>query len=824
MLKIVYKNLVGQFKKQRLLSLLLVLNIVVSCLVICFSYGLYQNYNVFISKGEEEQINTLDILINDENTHILNGIGLPTASDITPEKIIELLHSMPASCEEDLQYIQLGFLTPSPFFAGFSEDESAGFSDETIMYSDEAEASYGIVEYSCGIKDGQIIDAQDMFTEQEMSGKEKLVCVTDALFDATKSSSITYLKYDYTIQMKTLPPDADSIIFGGEKYTIKKVIDTGGMSHMLYIPLTAAPKGSEVLLDSTGEHEYRCFTFSFNNSITKEQYNDIAAAVRSIFGDLVYLQPIEFTAATEIYFYKTIMLISVIIAVLAAINMAILYRYILEKRSSQLAIFRICGCSKGKAIASYLLECLIINAPLFALTQLLYHKLIMPHLSGLFPNMAGAYSFKLYAAVFGIYIAASTLVMLIMIIHTVNSHSLVDMKKSAKSANRSGIMRVFEVVQLAAVITMLTLIVSAVISRYTKFEPFEKYIDRKGYMIIFSDMATYPEELAEITGGAECITNQFVNAYDGDTALDGISYSDEFIEAYSPPIKEGIWLADTDETYEKDGYIPAVVTSCGGRYTVGDVFESDMVMSFDESGAPDKVVTARYKIIGVTEDNVSIASYIVNNYAPHSYNDIYAVFNDEYETKDFLLTRNSDTYACYGHDGALHGAQFVFCDNLTDEEYAELGEKLSRAKGSYAPLSEVYSNSMQYIYEQMYTLFPIAVCIFILTIISTVSISAIYTKRQLRNYAIFYICGARWRTCALRSLKNSAITCGIASVLAAVVLVVGKLTLLKETVISFGIWHFAVCAVVIILYLALSMIMPLAVIGSNSPKEVLKEE
>ena len=40
------------FTKQRLLALLLVLNIIVSCLVICFSYGLYQSYNVVI---KEEQ-------------------------------------------------------------------------------------------------------------------------------------------------------------------------------------------------------------------------------------------------------------------------------------------------------------------------------------------------------------------------------------------------------------------------------------------------------------------------------------------------------------------------------------------------------------------------------------------------------------------------------------------------------------------------------------------------------------------------------------------------------------------------------------------------
>ena len=45
------KNLSSVFTRQRLLAVLLVLNVVVSCLVICFSYGLYQSYNVVIEEG-----------------------------------------------------------------------------------------------------------------------------------------------------------------------------------------------------------------------------------------------------------------------------------------------------------------------------------------------------------------------------------------------------------------------------------------------------------------------------------------------------------------------------------------------------------------------------------------------------------------------------------------------------------------------------------------------------------------------------------------------------------------------------------------------------
>ena len=68
------------------------------------------------------------------------------------------------------------------------------------------------------------------------------------------------------------------------------------------------------------------------------------------------------------------------------------------------------------------------NIPLFALTEIFYHKLIMPRLAKVFENMAGAYSFKIYAAVFLIYLAASLVVMLVMITAVISNHSLAELK------------------------------------------------------------------------------------------------------------------------------------------------------------------------------------------------------------------------------------------------------------------------------------------------------------------------------------------------------------------------------------------------------------
>ena len=51
-LKILYHNLIS----YRFISFLTIINIIVSAFVICFSYGIYQNYNVVIEDGESDMV------------------------------------------------------------------------------------------------------------------------------------------------------------------------------------------------------------------------------------------------------------------------------------------------------------------------------------------------------------------------------------------------------------------------------------------------------------------------------------------------------------------------------------------------------------------------------------------------------------------------------------------------------------------------------------------------------------------------------------------------------------------------------------------------
>ena len=793
MFSIMHKDLKNMFTGQRLLSLLLVLNIIVSCLVICFSYGLYQNYNVVIKEGESEELKELYVYLDKEhNVPPSDKTDVRSAADISPSMLMEMMKSWSDDTKRNIEDVTVEFIVETPMSVNYDNNST----DE--WYSDDKESYYMTVGYHIDIDGDKFIDtsrAGQYFTKEQYNSGEKMIALDEGMFSETNLFVYSESVYiddevkDLNWAYRHIPSDADHVIIGGESYRIIGNMPTGTLpKYVAAIPLPALSETAKVELGSAHDntdkkYRSRCCIISFNEPVTREQYADIKDAL-SYLGSDVYLQDIQLTEAKEIYYYKTIMLISVVIAVLAAINMAILYRYILEKRSSHLAIFRICGCSKGGAVASYLLECLLINIPLFILTLLVYHKLIIPRLKDIFPNLADAYSFKLYAAIFGIYIAASTLVMLIMIIHTVRSHNLVALKSANRSTSRFSIMKVFEVIQLAAVLSMLVLIVSAIISRYALYTPFEKYFERKGYLVETTDPTVYDKDFEYAAGTSDIIMSQMMSRVIGDVNFGGIAYDDEFIESYAPPLEEGVWLSDTDITYEKDGYIPAVITYCGGRYKVGDELTQEFQIA-DEGGNL-QTVTEKFKIVGILKDKASIASYVLDNPLAHEdHRDIYNVFSDSFEENDYLLTRLSDEYACYSGGSVVWGTQFVFYDGASDEEFKQHGNDLN-GKFIAVALSEIKDNSMQYIYEQMYTLFPIAVCIFILTIISTVSISAIYTKRQLRNYAIFYICGARWRTCALRSLKNSAITCGIAAVISALVLIVGKLTFFKETVISFG--------------------------------------
>lgn len=817
------KNLSNMVNKQRLLSLLLLLNIIVSCFVMCFSYGLYQNYNVVISEGSQEEYKLLTVDA-DKVFFTENEYGFHT-SGITVGMVKKAFQSLSPETAANIKSINCEAILENDFYR--FENEEKGI---------------GVFPFGFCTENGHIVPSKktsQVLTAEEYQNAEKVVKVSPTAYDPERQSRDVFDMPNgktYVTTTRVLEGSDEYLIIGGEKYSIEVLPqelvkplsyqykeDEIDISGTLFIPFTSLPDDTELALLS----ENSPMLIEFRDPITKSQYNDISACLEAFTEGRAALPALEFTEVSELYYYRTILLISAVIAVLAAVNMAILYKYILERRAKTIVIFRICGSSLMKMCGMYVCECMLIVMPLFVLTELFYHTVIMPKLSGVFEHIESAYSFRIYLYIFVIYSVISFAVMLIMIASTLRKHSLVEQKVNTVS-RRSSVMKVFEIVQLGAVLVLCVMISSAIVSRYRLYEPFKDMLGGKGFIAYNSGGGGVTADDLQKEFPEARILNTAVGGYyleAENKQIDTLVYFDELIDIYTPELSEGIWLADSSDSFDKTGIMPAVVDAkCG--YKVGEIVTvPDYENVWDENGKPVSKADVKIKIVGRLMDNASIVSYPDHMKAPKDHREIYGTLNSQFEDNDFFLMRMEDMHTFTGRYTPLVGNQFIICDGLNETVMLEYETKLSQMMGfSYTSFESVESGSKKYIYEQMTTVFPIALCIFILTAISSISISAINTKRSLHRYAVFYLCGATWRSCALISLRKGLLTCLISSVSAIVFLIIGKLTFMNESVIELTFSAILVCTAVIVLYTLLVMIMPLLTIGRTAPRDVLKEE
>ncbi len=883
MLRMIRKNLKNQYTKQTLLALLMLVNIAVTALVICFAYGIYYDFAVKADNGMAEFRSTGfgivadvgDVTEREEFGYDDEMFGTEHAytGSITAPQLINFVRTLPDELKNNLRYFgaevvvmsSLHFHNTSTMTWVWNDGVGTPVGSTPDDRSDNDEPYYGRFQCQCEMKDGKICARSErdyvgqmqtssddvvvpVFTDEEYDSGTDFIFVNEKMLDQTTDDDIE--KYDdmnanETSVIRVIPEGTTKAVIGGKEYDIKYYQSEGFTNDDIVIPLTSF-SDEAMLLGTTyyggwllehGEKpsEYADFaSLTFEKPLTRDQFNTLSKCIREKLGDEYYIPNVTLLEEHEMQMLRTVAAIAVLIALLAAIDVAILYRYMLEKRSGQLAIMRICGCSKGKAMAAYIIENMIINAPLFALCELAYHKLILPHLKGLYPTMGERYTLKGYILIFIWYIVISLIVMLAMVIHTVRKHSLIQLKNSSRSVKKFGLMKVFEIIQLSVVLGIMTLSVSSALARYDTYRPIEKIISGNGYVIEQNgvDDTSIEEDITDaklsvIYSGDQMIPDEETEDEYDSIDMKSIAIAGGYITDYRPEMQDGVWLSECTDMYAKTGVIPVVLGWCNGRYNVGDEFSSDFPMNYDENGNPTKIVHAKYKIVGIMANGQRLIGYSNGGrWKEMDYTDMISLYDYNADERIFAIYLNDDGNALFGGKNTTCEAyQLADYNDVPYQDYINAGERLSGGnKYSCQSFEEIRDRSMNYVLEQIRTLMPIAVCIFLLMLISAVSVNAIYTKRQLRNYAIFYICGARWRSCALKSLKNELVTCGIASAITAAVLIIGKYTFLKKMLVLFGLPQLGLCAAVMLLYLALSVIMPLCIIGSAQPKDVLKEE
>ncbi len=182
----------------------------------------------------------------------------------------------------------------------------------------------------------------------------------------------------------------------------------------------------ESLSDNVTLSEKSGIYLEFSDIITRNEYDELKEVFTREMGNFVKFPEMNIPDFNQIYFYNTILIVNGLIACVAAINFALLYKFILMKRSSNLAILQMIGLTKVRAVFIYIGECIFLLVGMILASIISFHYIIIGGLKRIYPNFEGYYTVGIYVR-FGIgYLCISLITLGIVILKEIYGKQLLD--------------------------------------------------------------------------------------------------------------------------------------------------------------------------------------------------------------------------------------------------------------------------------------------------------------------------------------------------------------------------------------------------------------
>ena len=392
-------------------------------------------------------------------------------------------------------------------------------------------------------------------------------------------------------------------------------------------------------------------------------------------------------------------------------------------------------------------------------------------------------------------------------------------------------------IELSALIIMSIFTVSTLNSQLRFYEPLKDDLTETGVFIrpeMISHRVTpenklvYDEDILKKFPEVNKITsfNQFQFNIGG-ADFEGKSYSKKMIDSFEPYLEDGVWLS---KAKKEKGVLNVVVSYNIKNVDVGNEYEGTYIV---KNNGESKMVKVR--VVGKVRNGSAIFDRAqgkdFSKVSAYDFFPSYTVYDTttiDYNGEEVEFT-NRFVIACQedldeiGAEQHYYQTVFInFDKNISEERLDEIKETL-KLSGDVYDTKPMKENTYQMIGSKIAFLLPIIIGVLLFVIVTTICMSAINAKKQLRSYGIYYTCGSRWRQCIMISAFSSLITEVIACILSALILVLAQsFGLLSETVIEFGLWQAVACVAVLVLNLITSVIMPIIIIGKTQPREIIK--
>lgn len=421
------------------------------------------------------------------------------------------------------------------------------------------------------------------------------------------------------------------------------------------------------------------------------------------------------------------------------------------------------------------------------------------------------------------------------------------LKMALAALKRSKLSNLLTVLQLVAALIVTAVMVSAVCLRFRKYTPFADYFNREGFLMNTAGWAEFGERVAggelENFGSNEQISKHFsapvevmcprcvpfwvnVEAKNDPKCNPQLNaYTDDFLARWTPKLRTGHWLKGDPG----GDVIEAVVTCNDSEWQVGDTGELEW-MELHEDGGLHTVGTSPIKIVGMLEDGEAIAG--MSSVNTQDFRLFWMPFSQDREGNSIYLLFSASQLARLAQTDQFHllfgRTMLIRYTEPVTEEQIETDYKMLARQGNAAYLmkmSEVRENSKSYLYTEVYKLLPVVIMLTMLVAVSSISATAISTRKRLHDYAVCSLNGLPWGRCIIINLLQSLLTAILAGILASAGVFVLQYTPLKESFyVTVGIWQILCCGGLILVYLLISLLMPKIMLSRNSVREILKTQ
>ncbi len=375
------------------------------------------------------------------------------------------------------------------------------------------------------------------------------------------------------------------------------------------------------------------------------------------------------------------------------------------------------------------------------------------------------------------------------------------------------------IVQMILVYVVCIYAVSIIAEQLKMYNTASEFIDNSGVMITNGracDMCTTEENaLEQLIDKLEAVDNiEYVPYYRGSYEQNAEYEVIMAKDSYRMKLDSGKWC---DNGHSKDGEIRAVVCSdtgihIGDLVTVGE-YSYRITGTFSKKemvyGHLSSHNDANYQMLFNTFDNIKSASAV---------NEFKNLFVASHEDMEREMSGYYAMWMVIDYDDNISVQDTEYNSRVLADEYDLYLQR------DYLNCSDIYEYSKTLITIKVMPVIAAFTVIFILSLISLITTSAVTVSYEKYNYGIYFITGNSWKNTTILALIHWGIEAVVALILAVCgFLIISRIGPLSHTQLSFSIWHVIAIAGIMMIQLFLATIMPYRMLKNMEPIEIFKK-